>query len=250
MSDYIIDITIENIHETAPGQPTMVTFYIKIDKNGYLKGFVPKPIWYALYKQGIIKKDADKWKVDLTKRDQIRIPLEVVSPNQASESIRQPKLDQQKLKQIFFSALQYTEEQMTANKQRIKEQLPIYAVGEPSDMLASLQGKPSPLKNIQGFMVGNCGYASIKGLKLNTGYGRFLALWEKQGDAPFRISRNAQYGNALYINLKALTGGAFETQNMEFKQTAYQSFIDKLNELLTQNGQEPLKSLYVWTHID
>ena len=34
MSEYIIDITIENIPETAPGQPTMVTFYIKIDKNG------------------------------------------------------------------------------------------------------------------------------------------------------------------------------------------------------------------------
>jgi len=34
MSDYIIDITIENIPETDYGDPGIITFYIKIDKNG------------------------------------------------------------------------------------------------------------------------------------------------------------------------------------------------------------------------
>lgn len=34
MSDYIIDITIENIPEQDYGEPRMLTLYIKIDKNG------------------------------------------------------------------------------------------------------------------------------------------------------------------------------------------------------------------------
>jgi hypothetical protein len=34
MSDYIIDITIENIPEHEYGNPGMITLYIKIDKNG------------------------------------------------------------------------------------------------------------------------------------------------------------------------------------------------------------------------
>jgi hypothetical protein len=73
--------------------------------------------------------------------------------------------------------------------------------------------------------------------------------WEKQGDAPFGISRDNRYGNALYINLKALQGGAIESQCMELKETAYNHFIKQLNQLLTENELEPL-SLSVWTHID
>ena len=34
MSEYIIDITIENIPEKDYGEPIMLTLYIKIDKNG------------------------------------------------------------------------------------------------------------------------------------------------------------------------------------------------------------------------
>ena len=34
MSDYIIDITIENIPEQDHGEPRILTLYIKIDKNG------------------------------------------------------------------------------------------------------------------------------------------------------------------------------------------------------------------------
>jgi len=129
------------------------------------------------------------------------------------------------------------------------QDLPLYAVGEPADMLASLQGKPSPMRNVHGFMLGNCGFASIRGLKLNTKFGRFLSKWEKEGNVPFSLYRDSYYGNSFYPKLKALTGSAVATQCMELKAEAYNYFIEKLNELLENNGFEAL-NLYVHTRID
>ena len=217
---------------------------IKIDQNGFLAGFVPKPVWYALYKQGIIKKESDKWKVDLTKRDQIRIPLEIVGSEGSMQSQPRSKQNTKLFKEIFFEALKFAEEQTESFKKRMFEELPLYAVGEPADTLASLQGKPSPLKNIRGYMLGNCGFVSIRGLKFNKRFGRFVAQWEKQCDAPFSIT-----GHSLHINLKALMGGPIEAQCMELNEKAYRYFLDKLDDLLVQNGLEP-SNFHIWSHID
>jgi len=42
------------ISKTEKEMEKYMSFTLKTDENGYLMSFVPKKIWYALYKQQII----------------------------------------------------------------------------------------------------------------------------------------------------------------------------------------------------
>ena len=78
-------IKIKRIHTKRQSKKTEKTpnnskgsLIIKVKQTGELACFIPRNVFKALYSQEIITKQGSKWIVDLTKQDQIKIPLEVV----------------------------------------------------------------------------------------------------------------------------------------------------------------------------
>lgn len=217
---------------------------LKILENGELASYIPKKVWYALFKQGIIVKENGKWVVDLTKKDQIKIPLEVVEKSVIKQKNSHSHLKEHKqwkntknndfndFKDCVKQTIEYANGKMKEFLENREENLPVFAIGEPTDMMASLKGESSRIKSVDYISYGSSGFVWIQFFNLNTQFGRWVRKWDKEEpDNPlgFSKSHSSRYGHSLYPKINGT-----HTQIIEQKTEAYKHFVSKLKELLLE----------------